>query len=458
MTGTTRRLAEWVRGLEYGDLPLEVCERTKDLILDQLGCELACADLPWSRIVSGHVERMCAQGRCTVVRFGIKTNPEYAALANGTFGHGFEIDDYHIPALSHPGCVAVPAALSVAEQVGLDGRAVLLAVAIASEIIVRMGLAAGASLVMERGFHETCVEGTIGAAAGLGRVLDLDADRIVNAVSIAGSHSSGTIEYGQSGGDVKRLHAGLGAMGGVRAVLLAQAGLTGPGTILEGRRGIFQAFANQYDLARMTDDLGRVYELMGVCFKPYACVGLIHPQIDAVGRLVRQHGVTAGDVEVIEVAADRFTLSHVGTVGPEPRDITAAQCSAHFGLGMTVAWGANDFRAYLEAWRTDFRDPAVLEVARRVRLYLDEEVDRAFPRRNATKVTIRTRDGRCLDERVEAARGTARDPLSRDEIVAKFMSLATTILPSGVVDHVVQTVMSLETQPDVSRLVALLVA
>lgn len=458
MTGLTRRLAEWAHRTTFRDLPSDVREKVKDIVLDQLGCEVASASLPWNKIVFEYVQGMDGRGRSTVLRFGLRTNAEYAALANGTFGHGFELDDYHIPALSHPGCVAVPAVLSVAEAEGLAGPQIMAAVATASEMIIRFGLAAGVSLVIERGFHETCIEGTLGTALGLGGALGLDVDRIVNAVGIAGSHSSGTIEYGQTGGDVKRLHAGLGALGGVRSVLLARAGLTAPATILEGKRGILQAFTNHYDASLLTDGLGSTHRLLELAFKPYACVGLIHPQIDAASALMERHRLRPDDIEEIDVGADRFTLSHVGTVGPEPRDITGAQCSAHFSLALTVVRRRNDFRAYMDAWERRFQDQDVIGMARRVRLVLDPEIDQAFPKAQPARVTITTRTGRRLTERVDAATGTRGNPLSRDDLIRKFLMLATTAIEEGAASQVVDRVLALERLSSAADLTALLTA
>lgn len=196
---TTRRLAEFISQLKYRDLPQPVIQKAKEVILDQVGIEIACSTLPWNKIVYEYVRSIGAMGRSTIVNFGLKTNAEYASLANATFGHGFEIDDYQNPALVHPGCVAVPAALSLGEENGVKGEDFILGVAVGCEVIVRIGLAAGYSVV-ERGFHEVSVVGPLGAAAAVGKIMNLDRDSLLNSISIAGSHSSGTMEYGQTGG------------------------------------------------------------------------------------------------------------------------------------------------------------------------------------------------------------------------------------------------------------------
>ena len=455
---TARALAGFVCGSGYEDLPPEVVDKTKYMILDQIGCQLASSTLPWNALVYDHARSLGSVGHSTVVGHGLEAHPECAALVNATFGHGFEIDDFHIGCFAHPGCVAVPAALAVAEQQHLDGRGLLTATALAAEVLLRIGRASGYSAVVERGFHETSMQGPFGAAAAAAKALELDTDHTLNALSIAGSHASGTLEYGQSGGDVKRLHAGIAAAGGIRSALLAQRGLTGPATILEGRRGVFQAFANRFDAAQAVEELGERYHLLGVGFKAYCCMGLIHSQIDAVSRIVDEHRIGVEDVDEIVVGTSRLGQSHAGTIGPRPADITAAQFSSHFSIGLTVAVGANDFAAYRDAQAAGFRDPRVLEVASRVRVVVDDACERAFPAHNMATASLRTRDGRTLAATVSEARGFPDNPLPARTIEEKFLGLATVILTRERAVEVKDTILYLEALDDIGLLTGLLVA
>jgi 2-methylcitrate dehydratase PrpD len=441
----------------YDELPQEVIEKTKYIVLDQIGCQLACSTLPWNALVYDHARSLGASGHSTVVGHGLQTHPECAALVNATFGHGFEIDDFHIGCFAHPGCVAVPAALAMAEQLRLDGRELIAATALGAEVLLRVGSASGYSSVVERGFHETSMQGPFGAAAAASRALDLDADQTVNALSIAGSHASGTLEYGQSGGDVKRLHAGIAAGGGIRSALLAERGLTGPPTIFEGRRGVFQAFTNTFDAAQAVDGLGERYHLLGVGFKAYCCMGLIHGQIDAVSRILAEHPVGVEDIDEIVLGTTEFGQSHAGTIGPRPTNITAAQFSSHFSIGLTVAVGANDFAAYRDAQTVGFADPRVLEVASRVRVVVDDACERAFPAHNMATATIRTRDGRMLTATIPEATGFPDNPLPPRSLEDKFLGLATVILPGERAEQLRDTILNLEALDDIGQLTGLLV-
>ena len=455
---TTKNLAQFAHRLKYEELPQRVIEKAKETILDQLSGEIACATLPWNKIVYDYAKESSCAGRSTVVHYGLKTNAELAALTNATFGHGFEIDDWHLEALAHAGCISVPAALAIGEQLGSTGKDVLCAVAAGSEVVIRIGLSMGKSMLSERGIHETCVEGTFGAAVTAGKLFNLDEGKLLSALGIAGSHSSGTVEYTQTGGDVKRLHAGLGAMGGIRSAILARLGYTGPPTILEGKKGILQAFSNKYDTSRIDDGLGEEYQMLNISVKPYCCCGLIHSQIDAVTQIMKENQLKPQDVDEIIMGADALTLTHCGAIGPEPEDITAAQFSTHFGLGLAVAKGANDFKAYADAMKSNFRDPDVLEISRRVKVEMDEECERNFPQRNLCKATIKTKDGKSFSARVEHAKGTPGNPLTREGLKEKCMGLLTTVFPEKKSATITEMILNMESLDNVRKLAGLIVA
>src|SRR6185369_10038619 len=137
-----------------------------------------------------------------------------------------------------------------------------------------------------RGFHSTSVYGPFGAAASAAKLLKLNPDEITYALGIAGSHCSGTTEYDQTGGDIKRLHAGIAGMAGIRAALLAKRGFTAPPTILEGKNGTLNAFSSSPEPEKLTESLGSEFFMLKTRIKPYACCGAIIPEIDALKQIL----------------------------------------------------------------------------------------------------------------------------------------------------------------------------
>lgn len=424
--GSTQDWAAFATSVKVTELPDAVRDRLRVLLLDQLGAQLAGSTRLWNGRVREYAIDQSRPGDASVVAGGT-ASAEWAAFANATAGHGFEIDDYHAAGLAHPGCVAVPATLALAEQFDAPSEEVIVALALGFESIIRLGLATQPSMIYDRGFHETCAQGVFGAALAAGRLRKLESDAMASAMGIAGSHASGTTEYSQSGGEVKRVHAGLGAMGGLRAADLASRGIPGPATILEGRRGFLQAFAETSVEERLTDGLGHRWELVDTAIKPYFSCALTHAPIDAMRQLIDEEGLRLDEVEAIEVGCDDLSLVHVGGIGPHPRDMTGAQFSLEYSLAMTLVLGANDFAAYSHAEEAGYELPEVTRIAERVRLVPDAAAEEVFPERFLARVRVTRNDGSTVERQADAT-GSPAAPIGEDAIRAKFRSIATTVV------------------------------
>ncbi|MQA80512.1 MAG: hypothetical protein GEV10_18870 [Streptosporangiales bacterium] len=449
--GATRRLSEFAAGLRLDDVPADVVSRIKTLILDQLGAEVLASGLPWVSGIRSYATRYSRSGEALLVGTGESLDAEYASLVNATAGHGFEIDDYH-PAPTHIGCVAVPSAMAVGQEQRSSGRDVLEATVVAFEMIARVADATMPSMIFDRGFHATGAHGVFGSAAAAACLMGLSPQESLMALALAGSHASGTVEYTQTGGDVKRFHAGVGAAGGIRSARAAAVGMTGPPTVLEGKKGILLAFSAAPDVDALTEGLGDKWSLMATAIKPYTACGLLNPQIDAYRAVMARNGLQTSDVERVVVGGDRFAVVHVGTIGPEPTSIVGAQFSTHYSLAMAAVLGANDFQTYQRMEREGFCDPAVLEMAHRIELVLDSECDARYPDISKATISIRTRDGRTFDGEAYSYR-----ELPREEVETKFRKLVSETLTDEQADGVVDSIARLEDLPDVAGLARLLV-
>ena len=231
------RIATWVTALRYEDLPEEVVERTKLLILDQLGLQLRGATLPNVQPVLRLADSEPGKAEATLAHSGARTTVSQAAWVNGTLGHSAEYDDAH-PLAWHTNSAVIPAALALAERTHASGPDLITAVVAGIQVMGLLGAATPAMVTI--GWHGSKVLGVYGAAAAAGRILSLTPAHLVNAFGIAGSDAGGGMEYDRSGGEVKRLHAGSACRSGLEAAELAQLGLTGPPTILEGPRGLLE--------------------------------------------------------------------------------------------------------------------------------------------------------------------------------------------------------------------------
>jgi 2-methylcitrate dehydratase PrpD len=363
------------------------------------------------------------------------------------------MDDTYLPGNTHPGAVIIPSVLALGERELIDGKSFLVAVVAGYEVMNRVGRSIAPSC-LGRGFHPTLVVGPVGAAAASGKVLGFDSALLLNAIGIATSHSSGTMEYTQSGGNVKRIHAGLAAFGGIRAALLAQAGITGPPTVLEGKCGLCHAFSNSYDVNKLTSNLGKEFSIMEMSFKRHCVCYQIQAPLDATSKIVQEHGIKPNDIEEIVIGTNRDAVVGVGAIA-EPEEVTAAQFSAPFSIAMYVVKGSNGFRDYTEE---KLKDPDIRALARRVRLEVDDEVQAMFPQKRAVRVTVRLKNGATYQEKLDGARGTPVNPITRGEVEDKFRDLATVVLSRSQAEEVIKLVEDLDGVRSISALCKLLVS
>lgn len=447
----TKKLAKYACELSYENLPIEVINKAKDLILDQWGVELACSTRSWSRLVYRYITDLRGKTESTIINYGDKVPSEHAAFVNATFGHGFEFDDNHRHSTSHPGSVVIPAAFAMGERELIDGKSFILAVVTGYEVMGNIGKAVSPSIV-HRGHHPTSSLGPFGAAAAASKVLGFSQDEMVNALGIAGSYCSGLSEFMITGGDVKRIHAAIGAQSGVRAALLASQGLTAPPTILEGERGFCNTFADECHPDDITAGLGKHWVVIETNYKRYCCCYSIHSPIDAVSKIISDHKIIPANVEEVIVGLSRASCGAVGS-SRQPKTVTEAQFNAPFSLAMTLIKRSNNFKDYNEE---TIENPEILSLSKKIRAIIDEEVDAEFPEKMAARVTIRMKDGARYQEKVDFARGTPENPMTREELEAKFLSTATAIMPRQKAMEIINTINALETMGNISELARLL--
>ena len=233
-------------------------------------------------------------GPCTVIGHQRTLTAAGAAFVNGTAAHGEDFDDTFEGGPVHAGAVIVPAVLAACERHNPDGRMALIGIAVGTEVLCRLSLVVPKA-VHKAGFHPTAIFGAMGAAAGVGAALGLNARQIVDALGIAGSMAGGIIEYLAEGAWTKRLHAGWAAQSGIRAALLARQGFVGPRTVFEGVHGLFHGFAHttKGDYDALTGDFGTRWVTDTLAFKPYPCGTMAQPYIDCARRLAAR-GIKAG--------------------------------------------------------------------------------------------------------------------------------------------------------------------
>ena len=445
----SERLASWVVGLDYGDLPADVIAMTKRLVLDQLGLQLRGSTLPNVQPVRAVATALGGRGEATATGSSTLVSAPQAAWVNGTLGHSAEYDDAHMSAW-HTSSAVVPAALAAAEREGRPGTELITAIVAGVQAMGVLGSVAGNGM-LTRGWHGSKVLGVFGAAAAAGRILGLDPARLANAFGIAASDAGGTMEYDRSGGEVKRLHAGSASRTGVEAALLAQQGLTGPATIFEGHRGIFAMFGGTEDGAVPADEEWDRWQILATMFRFYPAIAAIHPPLDALRRLREQEPIDPADVIAITVGLPAWAVGH-GAAIVAPTDAISAQFSLAFGLGLQLVTGGNRPQDYFDPRR--WSDPAILRIADAV-VPVAMEIPDGDPNLSA-RVEIELRDGRRLDAYQAGFHGHPVWPATGEDIEDKFRANLDGVAAKKTAQAIIDVVTSLEHAASVRDLTALL--
>jgi 2-methylcitrate dehydratase PrpD len=449
----TAVLAEFASGLHYADIPTAVLEHAKTCILDTLGCGLYGSSLPWCQAISAVVREEGGQPVATLWGTAQRGSPTQAALANGTAGHGFEMDDLHHAGGIHPGALTVPAALALAERQGADGRALLAAVVAGYEVGARVGMAVGIGH-FRAGYHPQGTVGVFAAAAAAGHLLGLNREQLVHALGIAGSQAAGLMAA-QGGSMVKRMHSGRAAQSGVYAALLAQRGFTGIVDVLEAEFGGFLGTmgGGKVVAERLTHGLGSTWETASVGFKAYASCSAVHTSLDIAGRLRTSYNFRPEDVDTIRVHTSTHTFLHCGWPY-QPVGITAAQMNVQYGMARMLMDGEVSVDQFTEE---AIRDPRALDLASRISVVPDESIDAlGSDLRHTTRVRLVTRDGRTVEDEAQQRTGSALFPLTRADIDTKFRRLAGSIVGLEQAEALRQAVLALDTLPSVALLAPLL--
>lgn len=445
----TRKLADFVAGLTFADLPRPTVEMCKLLLLDGLGCMLAGTGAAHARSVAGMVGELGGNAQATILPGCTRGSVRDAAFVNAISLYSVGLNDVHVPAEAHPGACVIPTLLALGEWKNLPGQTLIPAMVAGYELVGRIGRAILPSH-RRRGFHATGTCGSFGAAAAAARALGFDAAKTANVLGIAGSQAAGLYECHHDGSSTMIYHAGRAAQNGVEAALLVAAGMTGPVTVLEGDKGFFRATSDAAVDAAACDaalrGLGEHYELDATSFRPYfGCSSTLAASAVMAG-LIRRTGWSADDI--VEIVAHCHPIVAQDNADATPETLLAARLSMPFNVALVLHHGdvlAGDLPG------EELHNPRIRALLPKVKLIADP----AMSRRGA-EITVRARDGRSETDTIRDPRGGEGNPLTWDEVATKFRHLTATANARDQ-DAVIDAVANIEAL-DGRRLAAVMVA
>ena len=430
-------------------LPSEVAAQAKHHLLDTLAAMISGAALPPGQAAQRYVGAYGGKGEATIAGTALTATPVDAALANGVMAHADETDDSHNESRSHPGCAVVPAALAAGEAVGIDGarflRAVTLGYDIGTRVVMAMG---GAALSYESSLSTHSIAGTFGAAAAAACAAGLGPQQMRWVLDYAAQQSSGIRAWQRDTDHIEKafVFAGMPARNGVTAALAVDAGWNGVDDIFSGADNFFAAYAPKAEPPRLVEKLGERFAIAETDIKKWSVGSPIQGPLDAVAAIRRKRAFAADEVAGVVV---RLAPSVAAVV--DNRDIPDI-CLQHMMAVMLID-GTVSFLAAHDKPR--MQDAAVLRERAKVALVRDDELAKLLPVRVAA-VEIALADGTRLSERVDAVRGTPRNPMSRAEVVEKARDLIAPVLGGETAARLIERVDAIEAVPDIRHLRPLL--
>jgi aconitate decarboxylase len=451
----TRGMAAYVANLRYEDIPADVRERLKLVILDSLGCGIYAADLHWSQILIDTLSAVDTSTGCGVWGSARRLSAPHAALVNGTLIQGFELDDVFHRGPIHVGAVTLPALIAVSEsRPSMNGREFMRAALAGYEIAPRAALCMGPEH-LGQGWHSGATAGVFGAAAAASAALGLDEDRVVHAFGIAGTQASGLMAA-QYGAMVKRMHAGRASQSGLYGALLAERGFTGIINVFESEYGgfctTFSRSTDRFNLKELTGGLGERYDTMDIYLKFYSCVGGVHPPLDALRQLREKRAFAADEVEKLTVDVSQISVDHSGWKY-RPEGVTSAQLNMSYCLATMLIEGECFVDQFSEKM---VADPARLEMIKRIEVRHDPEITaRGRPYRHMVHVEVRLKDGTVLKTTIEKRLDHSNFP-SAERVIKKFNTLASHALPQSQCDQIRDAVLGMEKLADAKVIAKLL--
>ena len=436
----TRTLAQFIADTEYDSLPPPVVAAAKIAILDGVANIAAGSVQDLATIIGQYVRDSGGNAQASVVGWGYRTNAPAAAFANGVFGHCLDYEIQGFPP-THGTSSCLPAALALAEQYNAPGKSVITAYVLGWEIQGRLRAASAPATVPA--YHPPGLVGPLGGAAAAAKTLGLDGQQTLMALGIAASRTGGLTA--NTGTMVKSTHPGNAARMGAEAAILAGMGYTASDAVLESPNGYAAAlFQGNFDWDVATGGLGDSYRLVdpGFDIKRFPAQVYMQNVIEAALNLREQHGLTADAVE--QVTIYRRGRGHSG---PVPQSGLDGKFSVEYCAAAALLDGRVGIDSFTDARRFA---PDMEEMLGRIR------VDPEGPASGAAQATAQLKDGSTVSAECYAFRGSAVNPMNREERMVKVRDCFRRALSDADTERVLSLLENLEDVPDVGELMAVL--
>lgn len=453
------KFSKLITDTKYDNIPDDVKESAKLILLDYLGNLIASKIADTSEIAIKIAENLGGSEECTILGSNKKVSAMNAVLANAMGGYSFDFVDDHNDSKAHPSPATIPAALNLSEKYNKSGKEFMEAYMVGNEVIARAGSAYLGNM-NKQCFHPTSVLGTMGTIATACKVMGLDMEQCTNAQGIGiNSMAAGLYAWNSFENNTKRVNAAQPARNGILAAVLAEGGIKGPKDVYEGRFGAFNAFGynREWNLDQAVRDLGEEWQFANSSIKPYPACRYAGANIDACLDIINNNdidlnsiksiiaGTQSGQIELLMVPAkDKYN----------PKNAVDMQHSLPYCVA--VALIKKKFSVD-ELDNSNLDNPMVKKLIPLVTAVVDEEMEAKYPDHYSTSITIIMNDDTKYYSVIDDPLGDWRNPVDKDFVISKFKSLAFKGIPDeDRVNKIIDYVFNIEKQENISDLMELI--
>lgn len=471
--GVTQQLAKSVTTIKYDDLPQEVVEKIKLMLLDSIGCALAGHITDRGRIALELVEEFGGNPQASIIG-NHRTSYTLAAFINSELINALDYD-YDGPLTGHVGPYVTSPCLAMAEREHASGEDFILALALANEIGGRVTSSLAQHYVLkeeppyyEESPHFSQTSTIFGGVAGTGKLLGLDVNQLSNAFGIAGASTAvpAQMKWQHLPGPaiMTKYNCWTGWLSQLATVaaLLAKKGYTGDKTILDGEWGYWKIVGSPFfKVERLFEGLGEVWHIEEVDFKLYPVCRINSAAVDGINQLMQEHEIKPQEIENIVVKGPPMGLAPL-RVGMEMESFADIQFRNTYITAVAVYYG----RSPSPAWQMPaiYNSPEVKAMAEKVKTELHPRASEITASRikvgklpifwdQIVEITAR---GKKFIAEIPIPKGSPGNPVSKAELVEKFrVNAAYSRLKSSKTEQIVQMIDRLDKVADVTELTRL---
>jgi len=444
----SNRFAEFVFGLTYNALPESVTIEAKRRILDNLGAAVAgCSNWAYHDNLLSACARLGIGDADVIGGSEQRYSIARAAMINTAFAQADELDDGHVYAGVHAGCCVVPAVMVMGSQVGKCGKDIITAVVLGYEIVYRLAVAMCPHLV-RKGFHPSSVLDVCGVLAATGKLMDLSIEKLTNGFGLAGLYGAGFMEATVAGQQSKGVMTGNATANGIMAAYLADCGFEGTLSVFEGQAGMFRVMSHDVDPEKVCIGLGTEFIIGDTYSKMYSTCRHAQAAIQAAIDLHKEYGFYWKDIKSIHVDTYQVAKDLTGDIY-EPKNQGEAKFSMPYGIALGLIEG--NIASY-HMKKEYYMDSLYLNLAKRVKIFVDLKLEKMYPEKRCSRVSIVLEDGTTYKNECFDLKGSPNNPIGWDELVEKFSDNSTPLFGYEKAMYLAERIANIENEKNIASL------